>query len=394
MFVTELSTRASLDGRETARITVKAQRMNSPTSLVVPRTQVSFPKFLVIPMRKAQSKRTSKKVGMLTTAADTAEELVRGVPGFKELLPAVRGIRKILGFNERAVYPTGSAMPEGGGTLVQTMAAPVAFQRGALKTGLQSVHKSQDSEIFWCCDLASTVTLPASSTFSAGTIQIVPSHSALFPNFFTSFEDWERWRPLLIRLHYGHFAPTSSQAAVSMAVTEDANATELAADDSSTAAVTAIQDSAMGACYEDFSLVAVPEPWKQGEWLYNDTADGADPRLNSAGAVIIATDVNVPVSVGVGYLYIELLFEVTGRRKPYVGAGLYNRLVRSSAGIPEQELDRFVTWAMSQVEREFRTELRRRSKPKPAGLLEEFRSAAVSSQKLPSVRMSGAATKI
>jgi len=234
---------------------------------------------------------------------------------------------------------------------VQTMNAPVAFARQQTRVFKKTVKATNESQTEMICDLIGPLVPP--STASTYTVcfnaALAPVYSACFPNFYTEYEDWERWRPLALRIHYCHYAPTSTQCAIALAFNEDNNATELAGVDSTMSKLAALTYFAQGSAYEDFSLSVKPPMWntKQvggGEWLYLDTSSGSDARQNSPGVVIVAVDQNTANLPSLGYLYLELMFEVTGRRPPYVGVGLLTKMARSMIAIPDDQREAYLKW--------------------------------------------------
>jgi hypothetical protein len=339
--------------------TAKA-KTNASIKLVAPKSSATK---IVEVVEKVKPKKEAAKTSDLTplqqkvrkygsAAISGGLDLVGGV--HPKLRVAREAVRAVTGFNERRVM-SGGASP-GGGPVVRTMNAPVAFARNSIHVSRRTLKQSGDMLHDRITDLVGTVVTSASAnTFLLNTgASLGPTVSALFPNFYTEYEDWERWRPIRCIIHYCHFAPTSTQAAVVLAFNEDSNATETAAVAASTSTLLALSASAQGSCYEDFSLDVSPSIWKAnragGQWLYTDTSAGTDIRLNYAGTIMVATDVHpVAAATALGYLYMELEAEFCGRRTPYAGVGFLSRAARALPGLPATERTAFIEYVTSKV---------------------------------------------
>lgn len=284
-----------------------------------------------------------------------------GLDGVSTLFPFLKAPREVLravaGFDERQV--TDSTPGMAGGSVVRTMNAPVSFARNQVQTGWKTLGTSSDGGEVWSfTDMrvinvgppVSYVVTTASTTpdFNIAVTGISPVNPLLFPNFYQTALIWERWRPLKIIQHYCHFAPTDVQAAVAHAVTDDVSTT-LPSDLS---AFMALEHSTQGSCYEDFSLATVPAPWKAGTWLFMDTtaaANSAGYRQSYAGSALVATDANSAASAPLGYIYVELLFEVSGKRQPLAGISTLTAFDVAVSLLPPEERESFFKFACSRL---------------------------------------------
>jgi len=282
--------------------------------------------------------------GLLPHAADAAEFVLPFTP-LAPLAPALKGVRKVLGFDERRVLGSApmSGIGQDGGTIIQTMNAPSAFARQQLKTGLRTLQTGSDSQLMWVCDLTNIVYMDVEDgtpVYTPNVFEINPLNDILFPGFYTQFEDWERWRPLEMILHYVHYAPTSETGAVCLAANFDPEGDESAYVFGNFEKISTLNHSAVGSIYEDFSLQVQSDIWKEGQWLYNDpTVDTvSDARLNNAGSIAWATDAGQQAgTLNVGFFYVEMLFEVAGRRVPYAANGISSRVLRLGKSLKTKE---------------------------------------------------------
>jgi len=243
---------------------------------------------------------------------------------------------------------------EAGGVVMSVANAPVAFSRGAIRPFLKTLRTDTDGVLQHVVDLVGIVTTGAASTFTLGSgvmqQQVIPANASAFPNFAAEFTGWQKFRPKMITMHFVHFAPTASQCAVTMGFSTDAARTNPV----STSEMMSLTDAVMGACYEDFALTVDPETYKVADWLYNDStvATGSDVRFNAAGQYYVATDVNVPVSTGLGYMFIEAVFEFTERKKAAALVGMMALADQSLKAIPESRRAEYMEYVLSKIRRE------------------------------------------
>ena len=286
------------------------------------------------------------RTGYLAKAAKYAKPAISlGLDGVSTMFPFLKAPREVLravaGFDERRVE---SVDGMAGGEVVRTMDAPVSFARNKVQTGWRSLGASADGGEVWSfTDMMkvfsgyTVVTSGTANTYNVTSAGVSPISSVLYPNFFQTALVWQRWRPLKMVVHYCHFAPTSVQAAVMLAIGEDVSATSL--PPAATNTFMGMDHSIQGSCYEDFSISAIPTPWKAGTWLFMDTssaANNAGYRQVYAGSVYLATDANTTTSAPLGYVYTELLFEVSGKRPPLPGITLLTQFDVSVAQLPQE----------------------------------------------------------
>lgn len=293
---------------------------------------------------------------------------------YPTLLPIREAVRAVTGFDERRA--TGGS--ETGGPVVRTMNAPVAFARNQVQVGMNTLKTGNNFQRLAVCDLASIVETPAVAGYGVVfSTRLSPILNSTFPNFYTEFEEWEKWRPVECIMHYTHFAPTSSQCAVAIAFNEDVLPAELANVTQSMGEVMALGSSAMGSCYEDFSLVVKPPSWQEGTWFYcNPTVDANyDLRLNFPGTCLVAVDASTLAdSTATGYLYIELVFEVSGRRSPFYGSGLLYQTKQALAHVGDPETrSAFMDWALGNLKKKMLEKERGIEDGKANDILREFK---------------------
>lgn len=239
-----------------------------------------------------------------------------------ELAPLRGLIKQKYGFAERDVNELAGG--QSGGAVVSVEDAPVAFARNPIRTGMRMLGKTaRGGQVVWVRDQVSgsLTTAATGSTFSLGSKYLIPAESTVFPNFYQEFLYWERWRPLKCILHYCHFAPTSTQAAVMLGYSSAPQVT-LSSVVTTTSKFMGYEHVVQGSAYEDFAVVIEDEMWKQGLWLGNYASASVAAADNSTGQIMWATDANVPTNTAIGYLYVELIFELCDKRPLYSGAGL------------------------------------------------------------------------
>jgi len=261
-------------------------------------------------------------------------------------------LRAVAGFDERRLGGTSGGMD--GGAVVRTMDAPVAFARNQVQTGWRVLGPTADGGELWSfCDMpsmyvtgtANVVRTAATANTFFLTLQILtPVNIFVFPNFYQTAAIWERWRPLKSICHYCHFAPTSVQSAVAIAISEDSTVNSGASEPTTMSNFMALEHSIQGSCYEDFSLSVTPASWKAGTWLYTDpvgAAADADQRMETAGTLYLATDANSSTNTPLGYIYFELLFEVCGKRAPLPGISVVSEFDMCVSRIPPENRKEF-----------------------------------------------------
>lgn len=307
-----------------------------------------------------KSKPKKKKAGWMSAIGTAAKGFAsKGLDALAVAQPELAPLRALLkantGFSERTLQPVGQA---GSGQVVSTADAPVAFARGPMSTGIQRVAAGEKGIVRYlvrdlCLTLQTSGTL---NTFNAALVyNINPVRSGLFPNFYTEFEDFVRWRPIRIKLHYVHFSGTSTKTAVCLAWVPDLNvAGSLGTRTASTTAVMGNSHAVQGSAYEDFALLAEPPEWEEGKWLYLFTAPDASEYYSQtdimAGSIVVSTDINDTINNKIGYIYAELEFEVCEMAVPYLGAGLAKQMFRTFFKLKDdEEAEEFIAYALSKL---------------------------------------------
>jgi len=248
-------------------------------------------------------------------------------------------LHDLTGFNSRKMRTTeqrpkdrkaASGVSRAGGSIVTTQSAPVAFPRRPASVGTTRSTNPDGSTRIHVHDLVEAVqTGPTASTFNVLLNSgILATSTTAFPNTWNEFQNFDRWKLRALRLHYDHFAPTSTQASVGLLWVPDA----ATANPASTSVASAYKNVEVGACYEDFCMEVDPKDLERSaaEWYYNDStaASGVDTRFNEVGTMIIFTDNNVPTSTRIGLLYIEAIIDVCDQRPASVGTGLIHKAER------------------------------------------------------------------
>nr|UHS71737.1 MAG: putative capsid protein [Permutotetraviridae sp.] len=210
-----------------------------------------------------------------------------------------------------------------GGQVITTADAPVAFARSGITPFLKQLQSNKNGEIMHVVDLVGTLTSSASAnTYAIGQFAYVsPVNSTLFPNMFSEFEGWAKYRPLFLRLHYSHFAPTSTQGAVGMHASSDCGE----ADPTSTGEAMARENAIQGSAYEDFALETDTAPWNDMKWFENSVSPAlaADIQSIYCGRVGWSTDMNsLAAATAWGFCYVEAIFEFAERKKNNLIVGI------------------------------------------------------------------------
>jgi hypothetical protein len=254
--------------------------------------------------------------GLITSALDAAAMLP--IPG----AAAVRnGIRAVTGFNERNVLKGAGAA--GGGTVVQTMNAPVAFARNN-RVPFYKVGKPSSKGIvpFHAQSLVGTISSVATTFTLTTPIPFSPGVSGLFPANFQKAATYSKWRPTVGRLHFVHFAPTSQQGAVFLSYIAQEDPTVAALYATTSAQLMAGEYSVMGSMYEDFSLEFVDARWNPSTWftVANTDNSASDDPINP-GCVTWGVEQGVGTNA-IGYIFCEIMGYLCDERTYYAGAGV------------------------------------------------------------------------
>jgi hypothetical protein len=215
------------------------------------------------------------------------------------------GKRRVRGPNSVDTY---------GGPVVQTVNAPVAFARvGDLKPFMK-MKDTGNGLVVHSVDMVGQVV-------SGGTANVFQSvfSFALNPTSTTNFPylggtiapAFEKFRIKMVRLHYVHFCPTSTQGAVYLW----ANPDTLASAPTASSVLLNDSNTTQGAVYEDLQLrVDLSAFNAYSDWMYVGTS-ATDTRMNSGGVVGIFVE-NTAATVGLGNFYVETVFEFSARKLP------------------------------------------------------------------------------
>jgi len=298
--------------------------------------------------KKEVRKEEKKKGGFLGEALSAGAGVLANtvLPGSGG---AVHGLSKAilngLGFAEQSGdAPKHGAVPAefgGGSQIVAAADAPVQFGRtGGPAMFSRVTHRAENGDVIVHLKepLADVATAAVLQTRGSNQVMFTPAVSTLVASRQFAL-DFEQWRPLAARVHYTHWAATTTVARTQIAHSADplfsvgANPTFIQ--------LVELQDSAIGGAYEDFYLDVdcseLPVDWF---WVAaSDPADAAgsrvDRRLNLFGALWWATDLNNVTSTTIGSLFIEWILAFHGTKPPDILIG-----VSQTMNDPELKLSR------------------------------------------------------
>jgi hypothetical protein len=275
-----------------------------------------------------------------------------------------------------------SQMPaETGGTVVTTQEAPVAFPRRP--EGVSARRASVGGrDFFHIHDLTNPVnTGPSANTFHISyELGVNPGASAAtFPNLYTLFENFSRYKVHKLAFHYVHYAPTSVQALVEISYDPDWNGISNGTDPNTTSQMASYRNAVQGACYEDFTLEVDPETLKEigvGAEGFNfmypggGTAGGSI-NLSYWGGVVVATDQNTPLSSGVGYIWTEAVVEVQDfKSSAFTGVSMPRiRSLLLDPGTSDPDADELIEQTLIRL-RAAMKKLREKPLPRTLGIVE------------------------
>lgn len=241
-----------------------------------------------------------------------------GGPGRKFKTGAGAGKRRRQG-RRKSVAVHGGPNPGDGG-VVNSANAPVAFaRRGEIKPFFSiKPGETPDEIVVHGIDFVATMT-PGASANTFGLMndtQFSPGQTGLtFLN--KEGQLYEKWKPKLLKLHYVHFCPTSTQCKVMLTV--DSNAVETTIPTTS-AQMVSLNGCVVGAAYEDFSYTYNPALWQQDWYQIGSTTTGAAGELDSACQFMVAADNQSSTLPAVGDLYAEYVVKLGSRRLTAVPA--------------------------------------------------------------------------
>jgi len=220
----------------------------------------------------------------------------------------------------------------GGSQIVAAADAPVQFGRtGGPAMFSRVTHRAENGDVIVhlkepLADVATAATL---NTRGSNQVMFTPAVSTLVASRQFAL-DFEQWRPIAAKIHYTHWAATTTVARTQIAHSADplfsvgANPTFIQ--------LVELADSAVGGAYEDFYLdidcSELPYDWF---WVAaSDPSDAlgsrVDRRLNIFGALWWATDLNNVQSTTIGSLFIEWVLAFRGAKPPDILIGVSQTL--------------------------------------------------------------------
>ncbi len=318
--------------------------MNSPCAsrnpyiLAMPR---AARKKIIITRKQKQQKQQPSRKAVAAKVAQPAKKgpnpIARGLlgvvsgganmllPGSGLLVNALgKKLLNSLGLSEKVVLPHdyngGNLSGSDGGTIVASADAPVQFAREQSETSfLRYLHKGDQGDVIVHTrePLANVSTNAAANTLTVGYSALYPFNASLaIIKQVAGMYSW--YRMLAVKLHYTHWAPTSTQTRVCIAhaPTETFNnGANVTIDEASK-----LEHAALGSAYEDFGLEF--EPTCPLNWYPSYPTLAATTVLEKAnGTIYVGTDLNNVLSATVGTLYIELVTAFKEQRPISVTVG-------------------------------------------------------------------------
>jgi len=240
--------------------------------------------------------------------------------------PIRSAIKAVTGFDERSVARGGGT---GGGALVQTMNAPVAFARNMRQPFFNIGKPNAKGEVpFHIQALVGSIAAVSGGGYSLNTpIPFTPGNPALFVNNYQKALTYGRWRPTYGAMHYTHYAPTSLQSAVFLTYMCNEDPGTCSSMATTSGALMCNEFAAMGSAYEDFSLNFVETGrWNPAVWYTCAASDAAstDDAI-CPGCVTWAVE-NGTTTAAIGYIFAECQGFFIDERPYYTGAGLITEL--------------------------------------------------------------------
>jgi len=228
-----------------------------------------------------------------------------------------------LGLSEKVVLPGEFGSGPGtnlhmGGPVVASADAPVAFGRDEqLNSFVRVLHREPNGDVIvHSKEMVIDVPLAgAASTLKQTQVILTPNQTVL-PLARQVAQAYQNYRVLAAKLHFVHYAPTSTQGRVSLMYVNDPEQA-FHSDGSysmSFPQMSRLSDFAVGSCYEDFALEFYP--LARQSW-YDTLPNGSTfDDTTYQGAFGVATDQNVSTNVNVGTIYLELVVAYKSTRSP------------------------------------------------------------------------------
>lgn len=291
-------------------------------------------------VEKKVEKKEKKKRGVGSVLARGALKGVSSVadhvlPGSGSLLSWVgKAALNKLGLSEKIVVPEGyggGSPPGSTGQIVASADAPVAFGRmDAPSSFAYPLHEHKNGDkIMHIKEAFRDMPLPDTTSSRRAFADLLYPTSSDFAITAKYASCFQLYKILGVKLHYTHWAPTSTQARVTMWYAESnafADGSDPGFVDSSM-----LQDFAAGSCYEDFALEFYPQGSLNWYQCYPTPAAGDDADINYQGIVGMALDLNSVASLVAGTVFIEWIIAFSKQRPTDITIGLTNELRRLKA---------------------------------------------------------------
>ncbi len=280
---------------------------------------------------KQQAKQKPRKQnavarGLLGVVSGGADLLMPGTGRLVNVLG--KKILNQLGLSEKIVLPPEYGGGRGntqldamdGGSIVESADAPVQFGRDQLQTSfMRYLHKADNGDVIIHSreSARDIVTNAALNTQTVTTDSLYP-HTAVLSVLKQVAANYAWYRILAVKVHYVHWAPTSTQARIAIAhlpTSSFNNAVAL-----TYAQFSRLESFASGSAYEDFGLEFCPVADRN--WYYSFPTLATIGGQLDQGAISVAVDLNNVTSATVGTTFWEIITAFREQRPPNVTVGL------------------------------------------------------------------------
>jgi hypothetical protein len=216
----------------------------------------------------------------------------------------------------------------GGGDIVAAADAPVQFGRmGGPATFSEVTHRGKNGDVIVhikepLSDVSTSSTL---NTRATNQIVLTPVVSTLVASRQVSL-DFEFWRPIAVRIHYTHWAATTTVARVAVSRSGDPNFNN--GNCPTFIQQIEMQDSTVGSGYEDFflDLDCSEQPYNWLQTAATAATASPDARLSQMGSLFWGVDLNNVTSTTIGTLFVEWILAFRSVKPPDVLIGLARTL--------------------------------------------------------------------
>lgn len=263
--------------------------------------------------------------GALKGASSVANAVL---PGSGSLLGVLgKSALNALGLSEKTVLPGdyGGGDQEKGGSIVASADAPVAFGRMDAPTSFaRTIHTAKNGDkVMHLKEAFTDVTTNAVLNTRSTTVYLVYPTSTQFVISRQYAANFQLYRILAAKVHYVHWAPTSTQARVctwyveSPAFNDGTAPTFLQSSQ--------LEDFATGSAYEDWALEFFPEGSLNWYECYQNLQSGTpsgDRAVQYQGQIGFSVDLNNVTSATVGTLFIEWVIAFAKQRPPDILVGV------------------------------------------------------------------------